>query len=164
MNHSTIEYRHPNKKDGAAVYALVKASPPLDVNSQYYYHLICHDFADTCVVAQQGETIVGFISAYRQPKNPQCLFVWQAAVAEQARGQNLAFTMLQWLTKQSKQVINRLETTISPSNIASQKFMQRVAHAYKADCITLPFLDKTDFGCGSHEDEILYSISPLNFK
>ena len=163
MNESITSFRHPEFADGAGVYQLVKSSPPLDVNSQYYYHIICSDFRDTCVVAEIDGQIAGFLSAYLKPCDPDCLFVWQVVVAESARGRGLASDMLEWLFKQPKCThIKCLETTISPSNQASQKLFRRFAEKHGAECLTFPFLDVSHFGDSGHEDEILFRITPLD--
>lgn len=158
-------FKHPLLAEGSQVYALIKSCPPLDVNSQYYYHILCRDFRQTCVIAEIEATVVGFISAYRKPENPNCLFIWQVAVAEAARGQKLASTMLQWLIEQPAcRAIQTIETTISPSNQASQRLFKRFAIAQQAVCTTSPFLTASDFGDSSHEEEILYQISPLKLN
>jgi len=160
---SEIQCRHPTLEDGATVYHLIKSCPPLDINSQYYYHIICSDFRKTCVIAEMDSSIVGFVSAYLKPEENDCLFVWQVAVAKEARGRKLALNMLQWLTSQSKcNFVQKLETTISPSNQASQKLFKRFAKQHQAKCLTFPFLDASHFGNTSHEEEILYRIFPLS--
>ena len=80
MKSSEINYRHPTIDDGLNIYSLVKSCPPLDVNSQYFYYILCKDFSNTCVVAEYGRDLLGFVLAYLQPEKPQSLFVWQVAV------------------------------------------------------------------------------------
>ena len=43
--------RPPTPADGAALHALIRNSPPLDLNSCYAYLLHGLHFADTCVLA-----------------------------------------------------------------------------------------------------------------
>jgi diaminobutyrate acetyltransferase len=164
---SEMTFRHPSLNDGAEVFQLIKDCPPLDVNSQYYYHIICDDFSETSVVAELDHQIVGFISGYLKPKKTDHLFIWQVAVSEKARGKKLASNMLEWLTKQSRcNDINVLETTISPSNLASQNLFLRFAETHNASVETSTYLDASHFGSdpNSHEDEVLYQISPLLTK
>lgn len=164
---SEIIFRHPRLDDGAEVFQLIKDCPPLDVNSQYYYHIICDDFSDTSVLAELDNEIVGFISGYIKPKKTDHLFIWQVAVSEKARGKKLASTMLEWITKQSGcNDINVLETTISPSNLASQNLFLRFAEKRNASVHTSVYLDASHFGNDpdAHEDEVLYQISPLLIK
>lgn len=160
---SEVVYRHPNINDGRKIYELIKACPPLDVNSQYYYHIMCGEFSKTCVIAEIDGVISGFISGYLNQERINCLFIWQVAVTEKARGRKLGLNMLEWLTKQSKcSCIRSIETTISPSNKASQQLFKQFANQHNANCKTTPFLDQSHFGTSSHEEEVLYIISPLN--
>ncbi|NEO10453.1 MULTISPECIES: diaminobutyrate acetyltransferase [unclassified Moorena] len=162
---SIITYRHPRLEDGLEVYHLIKKCPPLDVNSQYYYYLICSDFKNTCVVAEYEQKIIGFISGYLKPENSKCLFIWQVAVAEKARGRKVATNMLKWLTKQPNfSDIQSLETTISPANKLSQNLFMGFAEENKANCQTNSFLDVYHFDTESHAPEILYKIFPLKLN
>ena len=80
--------------DGPAITALIRSSPPLDVNSAYCNLVQCAHFAPTCVVAERDGRLVGWLSGHRPPTAPEEIFVWQVAVAEDARGQGLAGLML----------------------------------------------------------------------
>ena len=163
MKSSEINYRHPTLDDGSKIYGLVRSCPPLDVNSQYFYYILCKDFSNTCVVAEYDRNLLGFVSAYLQPEKPRSLFVWQVAVAKNARRKRLALNMLDWLIKQPKCIhIQSMETTISPLNQPSQKLFSRFAKDHNANLQTRLFLDKSNFDNESHEEEILYTLSPLN--
>lgn len=157
-----IQLRHTDINDGRKVYELIKASPPLDLNSQYYYHIMCHDFSDTCVIAEVGNEIAGFISGYIRPDAKNTLFIWQVAVNEKFRGNGLASKMLEWLIAASScRDVKQLETTISPSNIPSRKLFTRFAKKQNAECTESVFLDERHFQETGHENEILYKISPI---
>jgi L-2,4-diaminobutyric acid acetyltransferase len=163
MKSSEINYRHPTLDDGSKIYSLVKSCPPLDVNSQYFYYILCKDFSNTCVVAEYDRNLLGFVSAYLQPEKPQSLFIWQVAVVKNERRKRLALNMLDWLIKQPKCInIQFMETTVSPLNQPSQKLFIRFAKDHNANFQTRLFLDKSNFDNESHEEEILYTISPLN--
>ena len=165
MKSSEINYRHPTIDDGSNIYSLVKSCPPLDVNSQYFYYILCNDFSNTCVVAEYDRTLLGFVLAYSKPEKPQSLFVWQVAVAKHTRRKRLALNMLDWLIRQPKCInIQFMETTISPLNQNSQKLFVRFAKDHNANFQTRLFLDKSNFDNESHEEEILYTIFPLNLK
>lgn len=162
MQNLKINYRHPFFREGLAIYTLVKRCPPLDTNTIYAYYLLCRDFSDTCVVAEQDNHLIGFLSAYRKPRELDCLFVWQIAVAKEARGKHIATNMLKWLLCQlSYANIRILETTTSPSNHASQAMFKNFAKKYQAKCDTSEFLDISMFGDQIHEAEILFRIGPL---
>src|SRR5690606_15746592 len=86
--------RRPIAADGPAITRLIAACPPLDSNSAYCNLLQCTHFADFCIVAERNGTILGWVSGYRPPTEPNSLFVWQVAVADAARGKGLAHHMI----------------------------------------------------------------------
>src|SRR5690606_17223851 len=77
-----IVLRAPVAEDAADLHQLVADCPPLDPNSLYCNLLHCSHFSGTSVAAvrrdEQGkERLVGFISGYIPPGQPDTLFVWQ---------------------------------------------------------------------------------------
>lgn len=159
-SHNELNFRKPVLNDGYAIYQLIKASPPLDLNSSYLYFLQASHFSDTCIVVEQDDAIIGFISAYYRPDKPQCLFVWQVAIAESARGRGLAKAMLLGLIKNqpSDSVMTELACTISPSNKASQGLFSSFAKTHGLIMETSPFINEAHFGEDNHEAEDLYII------
>ena len=152
----------PAPGHAAAIRDLIKACKPLDVNSTYAYLLLCHHFAETCVIALEGERVVGFISAYIPPRTTDTLFVWQVAVHETARGQKLGGTMLaHLLARPAARNARYLETTVSPSNIASTRLFEGLARDLGTDCVKAPLFEREDFGAEVHEEEVLYRVGPL---
>lgn len=154
--------RKPTVNDGAAVWQLVKNTKILDVNSSYSYLLWCSHFSETSIVIEEDHEIIGFISGYIKPGANDCLFIWQVAVAEKGRGKGLATQMLKdLLTREVCKDIHYIETTISPSNIPSQKLFHRLARDLKTDIKMSEFLNADEFPDKGHEDEILHEIGPF---
>lgn len=153
----------PRLEHGAAIHRLIGACRPLDVNSAYLYLLLTHHFADTCILALAGERAVGFVSAYRPPGRPDKLFVWQVAVAPDARGQGLAGRMLRaLLARPALRDLSRIETTVSPSNAASRATFEKLAAALGAPLAEGALFKAEHFGAEAHEDERLVAIGPFN--
>ena len=100
-NEST-SLRIPVVGDASALWRLVNDSGVLDPNSSYLYLLLCRDFAQSCVVAEQNSRIVGFVSAYRPPPRANVLFIWQVCVCNSARRQGVALQMLTGLIDRSR--------------------------------------------------------------
>lgn len=159
-SHNDLNFRHPTLSDGHAIYQLIKSSPPLDLNSSYLYFLQASHFADTCIVVERDGDLIGFISAYYQPDNPQSLFVWQVAIAESARGQGLAKAMLLALLKNqpNDSEMTQLACTISPSNKASQGLFRSFSEMHGLTLNSTPFINETHFGDENHEAEDLYIL------
>ncbi len=154
-----IILRHPVKEDGLTVFNLIKASPPLDLNSSYYYYMMCADFGKSSLLAERNGELLGYISGYTPPEDEGTLFVWQVAVSEAARGKGLAGALLANLVQDWNGLITTVKTTISPSNKASQALFNGFAEKNNYPISTSEFLSAKDFGSGDeHEDEVLYTI------
>lgn len=123
-----IQLRAPRPTDGAAVWRLISSCTPLDENSMYCNLLQCTHFADTCVLAERGDEVVGWISGYLMPADPRTLFVWQVAVSEAARGAGLGQRVLaDLLARGACANVDRVQTTITDDNGASWGLFTRFA-------------------------------------
>ncbi|MBY6308952.1 diaminobutyrate acetyltransferase [Alcaligenes faecalis] len=155
--------RAPLLRDAAAIHQLIADSPPLDLNSEYLYLLLSEHFSQTCVIAQRGEQIDGFISAYFLPDRPDVLFVWQVAVHERARGRRLGQAMLDHLKQHLRgRSLRYLETTVSPGNRASRGLFAAMARRWGVPMQEQEFFDTALFADQAHEAEPLLRIGPLD--
>ncbi len=148
--------------DAARVHGLVAASPPLDRNSMYCNLLQCTHFADTCILAEQGERLLGWISAYRPPAEPSTLFVWQVAVHADARGTGLAGKLLMALLgRAAERPVRFVKTTVTPDNDASRALFRSVARRANAPLREQPGFEKETHFRGRHDSERLIVIGPI---
>jgi len=155
-----ITFRKPSGEDGAAVWALIRACKPLDENSLYCNLIQCDHFRDTCIVAEMEGDIVGWISAYLVPTDPETLFVWQVAVSDKARGQGLGRRMLyQLLEREACAEVMRLKTTITPDNEASWGLFRSFANRLGARLEDEPHFTRDDHFEGKHETEHMVTIT-----
>lgn len=122
----------------------------------------CKYFQDTSIIVESDDKIVGFISGFIEPTASEKLFIWQVAVAKSERGKGLATLMLEQLLKcEACQQIDYLETTITPSNIPSQKLFHRLARDLSTEVHVSNCFTSNDFPEENHEDELLYLIGPI---
>lgn len=157
-----INLRAPAAEDGAAVYELIAQCPPLDTNSMYCNLLQCTHFSATSVAAELNDDIVGFISGYIQPDQPDTLFIWQVAVGEKARGQGLAGRMLKdILARTACDEVKFIETTITPDNRASWALFESLAKKLDAELNHSVMFDRQQHFAGQHETEMLVRIGPI---
>ncbi|XPV70151.1 MAG: diaminobutyrate acetyltransferase [Halarcobacter sp.] len=164
MSKIDILIRNPKKDDGKKIYKLVENSKVLDLNSEYLYLLQSTHFENTCSVAQSGDEIIGFVSGYRLPQKPNTLFIWQVAVDERYRGNNLAKRLLMNIIKRKENLdLQFINTTVSPSNNSSIRVFEKLTEELKTKIINKSFFEKEDFN-NSHEEEVLYEIGPFKLK
>ncbi|HPE63639.1 MAG TPA: diaminobutyrate acetyltransferase [Methanothrix sp.] len=157
--------RKPEVSDGSKIFGLVGACKPLDRNSVYSYLLLCHHFAETCVVAEDEGEVVGFLSGYRPPDREEVFFVWQVAVDPHARGRGLGkLLLIEALKRPAARRCRLLETTITPSNEASQRLFTSLARDLNARCTVSSCFSGEHFGQENHEAEHLFRIGPFSLE
>ena len=156
-----VNLRRPVTEDGVDMYHMVRRCPPLDVNSRYCNLLQASHFSDSSIVAEQAGELVGFVTGYRRPDQPEVLFVWQVAVSPEARGCGLGNLMLEALVH-SDEDIRFVETTVTPSNVPSRKMFSRLAADLEAPINEeVAFASEPHFE-NQHEDEVLFRIGPFD--
>lgn len=154
--------RMPHAEDGPRISRLIAASPPLDVNSRYCNLLQCTDFRGTCVVAERGDRLMGWVSAYRPPRSPEQIFVWQVAVDASARGEGLAQTMLDALVaRPAAEGATALTTTITEDNEASWALFRAFARRHGATLTRSVRFEREAHFAGALETEWEARIAPL---
>ena len=157
--------RKPEVADGAKIFALVSSCQPLDVNSEYCYLLLCHHFADTCVVAEEEGRILAFLSGYLPPSDGEVFFVWQVAIDPSMRGRGIGKRLVrEALQRPALTKCRFLETTITPSNEASRRLFVSLARDLAARCTVSSCFSGEDFGHEEHEAEHLFRIGPFSLE
>lgn len=158
-----LSFRKPIERDGHGVFNLVKDSPPLDLNSMYSYLLLCSHFADTSALVEHDGKPVGFLSAYIPPNEPDTLFVWQVAVAKEARGLGLATRMIEdILARPALEHVEQIKTTITMDNEPSWRLFKSFAKSVDANCTNEVMFCRKEHFRGVHDTEHLVTISPLD--
>jgi L-2,4-diaminobutyric acid acetyltransferase len=159
---TAVTLRTPCPADGATLHRLIANCPPLDENSMYCNLLQCSHFRQTSVVAELGDDLVGSISAYIRPDDPETLFVWQVAVAQSARGQGLAGSMLdELMTRHACSGVRFLETSVTGSNAASWAMFESFAQRAGAELARSVMFDRERHFRDEHETEYLARIGPI---
>lgn len=162
LDAAEIVLRQPTSKDGVAVWDLIAACPPLDQNSVYCNLLQCTDFAETCIIAERDGDVIGWISGYRPPREPQTLFIWQVAVHEKGRGCGLAGRMLQGLMERPAcEGVDTMKTTITPDNEGSFALFRSFAKRAGAPFNESDGFDQQAHFKGRHDSERLITIGPM---
>ena len=157
-----IELRAPCATDGPDVFRLISQCPPLDTNSMYCNLLQCSHFSKTSVAAIQNNELVGFISGYILPEQTNTLFIWQVAVGEKARRQDLAGRMLKnILERQQFNKVEFIETTITETNTASWALFESLAKKLNTKITKSSMFDRDRHFAGQHDTELLARIGPF---
>ena len=160
-----ITFRNPRINDGAAIWRLVRDSGALDVNSSYLYLLLCKDFSETCIIAEDDGQLLGFVSGYRPPGRENAIFLWQVGVGAKARGRGLGKRLVNaFLHSAGARGAAYLETTVSPSNEASRALFRAIARDLDTEYTVSICFTESQFPEGGHEAEELFRIGPYQLK
>lgn len=157
-----LRLRKPTAADGPAITRLIATCTPLDPNSAYCNLLQCTHFADFCIVAECNGQIVGWVSGYRPPTEPDSFFVWQVAVAKAARGKRLAQRMIKALLDRTPvEDTTHLITTVTDDNIPSWALFNGLARAWGVPLTRSAVFERDAHFGGAHATEWLARIGPL---
>lgn len=152
--------RKPEASDGAEIWRLIRECKPLDENSMYCNLIQCDHFRDTCIVAEMEGQIVGWVSGYLLPDDPETLFIWQVAVSEKARGTGLGTLMLRGLlTREPCARVTRLQTTITRDNAASWALFRKFSELNDGELSSAPHFSKSLHFDDLHDTEYMVTIA-----
>lgn len=155
-----VRLRSPVKTDGTDVQALIARCAPLDQNSLYMNLVQCDHFADTCVLAERGDEVLGWVSGHVPPGREDTIFVWQVAVDARARGMGLGRHMLGALLERPLCAgVTRLETTITRDNDGSWALFRSFARRLGGDLTHRPHYEREAHFGGAHDTEHLVTIA-----
>lgn len=158
---SDVRFRPPRAADGPAVTTLISACPPLDRNSRYCNLLQCEHFADHCIIAENSQRILGWVSGYRPPSDPDAFFVWQVAVAKEGRGRRLAKRMIvELLSRPAQRGVTHLLTTVTEDNEASWALFRSLARDWGATFERSALFERDNHFAGTQDTEFLAVIRP----
>jgi L-2,4-diaminobutyric acid acetyltransferase len=158
---SERKIEQPSLKDGRAIWRIARDSRKLDLNSSYAYLMWCHDFADTSLVARDGDDVVGFVIGYRRPAAPDTVVVWQIAVDSSQRGRGTAGALLDALVRTLADAgVRHIETTVTPDNAPSNALFASLARRWDTAIVEAGSFDAGDFP-DDHEAEVRFRIGPF---
>ncbi|WP_352545604.1 diaminobutyrate acetyltransferase [Mesorhizobium sp. M0006] len=127
-----VTFRRPTEIDAAVVWVLIAKCPRLDRNSLYRELLLCTDFADICVLAERAG-VIGWMSAYRRPREPSSVFIWQIAVHPKIRNTGVGRGLIiSALNRPSCENVTHIKATVALSNRASKLLFASAARSLHA--------------------------------
>lgn len=119
-----MEIRRFQREDTAAVRGLLGEGAPYVVPySEYVYWILNRYCGRSCFVAEESGRILGFLAAVPS-KERGCLFIWQIAVAAEARQKGIAFMLLERAWQEAQGAI---EVSVDPQNRECMRLMQKAA-------------------------------------
>ncbi|WP_373085905.1 diaminobutyrate acetyltransferase [Sneathiella sp.] len=158
----SLRIREPRASDGPQIHRLIDSVGALDTNSLYCNLLQCSHFSATCALAELDGKIVGWMSGYNPPGQPDTLFVWQVCVHSAARGLGVGRRLItSVLERPDGNSMRHVECTITKSNSASWSLFQSVAETLDTDLKSQSHFLRDVHLDGQHESEIRVTIGPF---
>ena len=110
--------------------------------------------------ARRGIRIVGWVSGYVLPHDPETFFVWQVAVSEAARGMGLGTKMLNHLiARDGCDEGWLLQTTITADNEASWALFRKFSDYTDGELSSTPYFSKAQHFNDAHDTEYMVTIT-----
>lgn len=162
-NQDPITIRLPTPEDGAPIHNLIRKSAFLDDNSLYCYLVIATHFSDTSVVATMGDDLVGVVTAYIPPGQPDTVFIWQVAVDTLAQKRGLAGSMLRHiLAGEACREVRFMETTVTKDNQASRAMFNSLAKKLDCEIEESLMFDRKQHFLNLHDSEYKLRLGPFD--
>jgi len=117
-----ITIREAKENEFLSVYDLVSQSPPLEKYFQHFYRIILRYFSSSCLVAEYQKKLVGWQMGFVSQNDYHTYFLWQIGVHPDMQGRGLGGLLLEAIEKKAYEMgSSRIEVTIDPENLASEK-------------------------------------------
>ncbi|OEV04306.1 GNAT family N-acetyltransferase [Streptomyces oceani] len=161
VSNKQVVLRVPLPEDSPAAWKLAENTPDLDSNSLHYYALWFLDFADGSLVVTLNDELIGFLTGYRRPDEPETYFVRQTAVNPRRGIPFLREKLFQAAADQEvARGVRYVETTVCAENKSIIMMLKRFADKHSASIETRVLFPSVLFS-EIHHDEVLYRIGPL---
>ena len=103
--------------------------PPMENYPEHVYKIILRYFGDYCFIAEENEQIIGFVLGIVPQSLESTYFLWDIGVTPSYRGQGIGGKLVREVEKElGKMGIKRVELTIDPDNIPSQKLFEKMGY------------------------------------
>ncbi|MFO7889879.1 MAG: phosphoribosylamine--glycine ligase [bacterium] len=126
MKDETLTFDIAKVSEFLEVYDLVRHCPPLESYGPHLYKIMINYFNNTCFVAKKGNRVVGWVMGFISSVKPDTYFLWQIGVDPNEQGIGLGSRLLNFVENDLiKKQCRRIELTIDPENISSQKLFRK---------------------------------------
>jgi len=127
IKNSRLEVRNADETDFLDVHNFVCGCPPLEGYAEHVYKILLRYFGDSCFIAEIRKRIVGFVLGFfSQTHTKKTYFLWQIGVSPSLQGSGQGKLILEEVENQlKKKGCQRIELTIDPENIPSQKLFEK---------------------------------------
>jgi L-2,4-diaminobutyric acid acetyltransferase len=121
-----INIRTAYENDFLKIHKFVSNCKPLESYSEHFYKIVTRYFGNCCFIAENENKILGVIIGLASQVHNKTYFMWQIGVESSLKGDGIAKILLKKAEEEVKKLgCNRIELTVDPENIPSQRFVEK---------------------------------------
>ena len=123
------EIRKAREEDFIKIHNFVSSCGVLEKYPAHVYKIILRYFSDTCLIAEDGDKIAGFVSGFFSQREKHKYFLWQIGVDPALRGRGVGSSILKELEKRlGNKACRLIELSVDPENISSRKLFEKMKY------------------------------------
>jgi diaminobutyrate acetyltransferase len=121
--------RKATQEDFLKVHRFTAECPPLENYPEHVYKIILRHFGNYCFIAEKEEQIIGFAMGVVSQSFSDTYFLWDIGIHPSYQRQRIGAKLIIEIEKELKKLhFKRIELTIDPINISSQKFFEKMKY------------------------------------
>ncbi|GFO95961.1 N-acetyltransferase GCN5 [groundwater metagenome] len=129
-----MRIRKATQEDFLSVHKFTAGCPPMENYPEHVYKIILRYFGDYCFVAEENEHIIGFAMGIVPQSFPGTFFLWQIGITPSRQGQGIGGKLVREIENELKKLeFKRIEVTIDPVNLPSQKLFEKMGYQNISD-------------------------------
>ncbi len=124
-----MRIRKATQEDFLRVHQFTAGNPPMENYPEHVYKIILRYFSNCCFIAEENGHIIGFAMGIVPQSFPGTFFLWEMGIAPSYQRQGIGEKLVGEMENEMKKLgFRRIELTIDPVNIPSQKFFNKMGY------------------------------------
>jgi len=119
-------FQKAREEDFMMIQRFVAFCPPLEGYPPHVFKILLRYFHNTCFVAKIDREVLGWVLGFKSQVHENTYFLWQIGIGPALQGRGVGSELLDYIEEQVKnEGCKRVEVTIDPENIPSQKLFAK---------------------------------------
>lgn len=120
------EFQTAREEDFLMIQRFVARCPPLEGYPPHVFKILLRYFRNTCFVAKIDREVLGWVLGFISQVHDATYFLWQIGIGPALQGKGVGGELLAYVEDEvEKKGCKRIEVTIDPENIPSQKLFEK---------------------------------------
>ena len=124
-----MKIRRALQEDHLKIHKFTAECPPLENYPEHVYKIILRYFGNYCFIAEENGRIVAFVMGIIPQTLESTYFLWDIGVDPSYQKQGIGVELLDEIENELRKLgFRRIEVTIDPVNIPSQKLFEKMGY------------------------------------